>query len=139
MDKIIPNGEEVLIFYDFKGQSRGANEREFVKGVVVNSRESNDLSYHGSAWYEQIYNVIDENGRNYEATYGNAYVGSFFIRTIEHHMSVIKSKIADNNEEICVLNKENGELNATLEELARMKKEKEGPVMGLKMNNKKDN
>lgn len=28
---------------------------------------------------------------------------------------------------------------ATLEELARMKKEKEGPVMGLKMNNKKDN
>ena len=138
MDKIIPNGEEVLIFYDFKGQSRGANEREFVKGVVVNSRESNDLSYHGSAWYEQIYNVIDENGRNYEATYGNAYVGSFFIRTIEHHMSVIKSKIADNNEEICALNKENGELNATLEELARMKKEKEGPVMGLKMNNKKN-
>lgn len=60
MDKIIPNGTEVLIFYDFKGQSRGANEREFVKGVVVNSRESNDLSYHGSAWYEQIYNVIDE-------------------------------------------------------------------------------
>ena len=112
---------------------------ELMKGVVVNSRESNDLSYHGSAWYEQIYNVIDENGRNYEATYGNAYVGSFFIRTIEHHMSVIKSKIADNNEEICALNKENGELNATLEELARMKKEKEGPVMGLKMNNKKDN
>ena len=54
MDKIMPNGTEVLIFYDFKGQSRGANEREFVKGVVVNSRESNDLSYHGSAWYEQI-------------------------------------------------------------------------------------
>ena len=27
MDKIIPNGTEVLIFYDFKGQSRGANER----------------------------------------------------------------------------------------------------------------
>ncbi|UKI57573.1 MAG: hypothetical protein L6V81_09730 [Clostridium sp.] len=47
-------------------------------------------------------------------------------------MSVIKSKIADNNEEICALNKENGELNATLEELARMKKEKEGPVMELK-------
>ena len=40
---------------------------------------------------------------------------------------------------LCALNKENGELNATLEELARMKKEKEGPVMGLKMNNKKDN
>ena len=58
MDKIIQNGTEVLIFYDFKGQSRGANEREFVKGVVVNSRESNDLSYHGSAWYEQIYNCL---------------------------------------------------------------------------------
>lgn len=139
MDKIIQNGTEVLIFYDFKGLGRGSNERDFVKGVVVSSRESNDLSYHGSAWYEQIYNVVDENGRNYEATYGNAYVGSFFIRTIEHHMAMIKSRISDNSEEICALNKENDELNGTLEELARIKKEKDGPVMGLKMNNKNAN
>lgn len=52
---------------------------------------------------------------------------------------MIKSRIADNNEEICALNKENDELNGTLEELARIKKEKDGPVMGLKMNNKNDN
>lgn len=64
MEEIIPNGREVIIFFYPSNDStstRLESPRTF-KGRIISSRESEDLSYHGSA-----------------------YVSNFFIRTIEHY------------------------------------------------------
>lgn len=92
----------------------------FFKGVIISSKESLDLSYHRSPWYEQIYTIIDEDGKEYTATYGNAFISSFFIRTMEDHIERVKYSIQDNNKKIDDLNKENELLNSALNHLMQM-------------------
>ena len=41
MEKIIPNGTEVLIFFNSKNDYE---EERFIKGVIISSKESEDLS-----------------------------------------------------------------------------------------------
>ena len=56
MKEIIPNGTKVFIFN--KADNQGINgETKYIKGVIINSWESEDLAYHGSPWYEQIYKI----------------------------------------------------------------------------------
>ena len=102
MEKIIPNGTEVLIVSE-------DNVSNFEKAKIISSKESEDLSYHGSPWYEMIYTVQDKNGNEYSATYGIRISGiaSCCIRTVEDHVERIKFKIKDNEEIIENTQKEN--------------------------------
>ena len=112
MKKTIPNGTEVLIISE-------SNVGKFKKGKIISSKESDDLSYHGSPWYETIYTVQDESGEEYTATYGRAVSGAAYsaIRTVEDHVEKIKFKIENNEEIIEKTQSENNLLHEKIKEL----------------------
>lgn len=112
MDKIISNGTEVLIFSESKNNdSKILEKKKSIKGVIISSKKSEDLSYHGSPWYEQIYKVLGEDGKEYTGTYGKGSVfnGNMFFRTKEHQIYVLNLKISKNKEEILKLKEKNDE------------------------------
>ena len=103
MDKIISNGTEVLIFSENKNNdSKILEKKKSIKGVIISSKKSEDLSYHGSPWYEQIYIVLGDNGKTYEATYGsaNSLIGNVYILTVDHYIKYINHLIEENNKKM---------------------------------------
>ena len=58
------DGTKVLIFKT-KGEDAPLRDEDgdFIVGTIIGRTESDDLAYHGSAWYEYIYTVADENGK----------------------------------------------------------------------------
>lgn len=132
MDKIIPNGEEVLLFHKTQDiHHRNVNKTKYIKGVVISSRDSENLSYHGSEWYERIYTVIDDEGRNYEATHNGAYVGPFYIRTIKEHIVNLKEAIQDNYDKMKELYVDNEIISKSLQELISLEMQEKGPTRKL--------
>lgn len=122
MENIIQNGEEVLVFHTTKDlHYRGITETKFIKGVVVSSRDSEDLNYHGSEHNTRIYTIIDEDGRNYEATHNNAYIGPFYIRTVEEQISILRGTIANNYAKMRILSEENETISNSIKELISSK------------------
>lgn len=115
MEKIIPNGTEVLIFFNSKNDYE---EERFIKGVIISSKESEDLSYHGSPWYVQIYKVQDENGQIYEATHQSPLFGAFYIRTIEGYLAYLEYKIKENQKKINDIENENMNLSNIITSLS---------------------
>ena len=104
--EIIPNGTEVLIFKYVREWNKQDDEN-YIVGIVQSSETSDDLSYHGSPWYEQIYEVLGEDGNIYRGTYGSGWIGNSFFRTQEDHISILKSRITDNEQEILKLKEKN--------------------------------
>ena len=51
MNNVLANGTEVLIFKNFKAYTSEQDEINFITGIIVSSKESEDLSYHGSPYY----------------------------------------------------------------------------------------
>ena len=100
------DGTKVLIF---KTKGEGAPLRDedgdFIVGTIVGRTESDDLAYHGSAWYEYIYTVADENGKRYYGTYRCiTSVGEpYYFFTIEDYKEIVEYKIAENKREIRTL------------------------------------
>lgn len=115
MKKIISNGTEVLIFFESKNYSNNGVEKSFIKGVVISSEMSEDLSNHGSPWYEHIYTVKGENGNIYEANYLSSISQEFYIRTIEDYINYLNYKIEENHKKIINIEKENQELVGIIE------------------------
>lgn len=114
MKEIIENGTQVFILYDSKNYYRKEDETKFVKGIVIDSELSDDLSYHGSPWYVQIYTVLGEDGNEYTATHPSAYIGSYFIRTTEEQIKHMKYVISKNKEKIESIEGQNKELEESL-------------------------
>lgn len=125
MKEIIPNGTEVLVFIDNKNYNQKLSEIDFVKGKIISSKESDDLSYHGSPWYEQIYTVLGEDGKEYKATHRMAVINNTFIRTIEDHIGYIKLAMKENLKKIDDLKNKNNLLYDTMNELINYNREKE--------------
>ena len=115
MDKVLPNGEEVLIFHIYNNEER----KEYIKGKILSSRESNDLSFHSSSsWYETIYEVIGENGYLYTGTYNHDYIGKYiFFRTPDDHIKYLQEKINANYKKIYDINCENNTYRETINKL----------------------
>ena len=132
MDKIIPNGEEVLLFRESQDiHHRNVNKTKYIKGVVVSSKDSENLSYHGSEWYERIYTIIDDEGKSYEVTHNIAYIGPFYIRTIKEHIVNLREAIQDNYDKMRELYADNEIISKSLEELISLEREEEGPTRKL--------
>lgn len=104
---IIPNGTEVLIFKYIREWGPNQDDENYIIGTVHSSKTSDDLSYHGSTWYEQIYEVLGEDGKRYIGTYGSGLIGNSFFRTKEDHISVLKRRINNNEQEILKLKEKN--------------------------------
>ena len=109
MDKIIPNGTEILIFRYFKSYRNYQDDLNFIKGVIITSKQSEDLSYHGSPYYEQIYEVLGEDGKKYIGTYNSGLIGNYIFRTREDHIKRLKKLIYLNNQELLKIQNQNTE------------------------------
>lgn len=104
---IIPSGTEVLIFKYIREWGPDQDDENYIIGTIQSSKTSDDLSYHGSPWYEQIYEVLGEDGKRYIGTYGRGLIGNSFFRTKEDHISVLKHRINKNEQEILKLKEKN--------------------------------
>ena len=107
MKKIIPNGTEVLIFKYIREWGPNQDEENYNIGIIESSEESDDLSYHGSPWYEQIYTVIDKDGKKYIGCYGSGLLGNSYFRTKEDHIRLLEAKIKWNDEKIGEIQNQN--------------------------------
>ena len=105
--KIMPNGTKVLIFKYIREWGPVQDEKNYIIGTIQSSKTSDDLSIHGSSWYEQIYEVLGEDGNTYTGNYGAGFVGNSYFRTIEDHIIVLTRRIEDNNKEITKIQEEN--------------------------------
>lgn len=116
-EEIISNGTEVYLFNGASNNRvEGFEDGAYIKGTIVGHRLSENLStdFRGVPWYEYIYSIVGENGKTYEATYGSALVGSFFIRTQKDFMKHLVREIKGNLVEVSELNRKNKELSKTL-------------------------
>lgn len=109
MEKIVPNGTEVLIFNYIKEWGPKQDDDKYITGVVQSSTLSDDLSIHGSSYHVLVYKVLGSNGRIYTGTYGYGLIGKYFFRTKEDYIKVLKSRISNNNEIISKLQESNVE------------------------------
>ena len=107
MDNLIKNGDEVLVFNYLSKSKNSENMKHYIKGKVLSSNLSHDLSVHGSAHYERIYTVLGDDGKYYIGTYGMAWVGNYFILSIEGYISYLKCAISSNNKTIETIQREN--------------------------------
>ena len=104
---IIPNGTEVLIFKYVREWGSNQNDENYILGTVQSSKISDDLSCHGSPWYEQIYEVLGEDGKIYRGNYGSGLIGNCFFRTKEDHINFLKRKITNNEHEMLKFQEKN--------------------------------
>ena len=109
MEKIIPNGTEVLIFKYVREWGPNQDDENYVVGIVQSSKTSDDLSIHGSSHYVQIYEVLGNDGNRYTGTYGNGLIGNSFFRTKGDQVEILKRKISHNKETITKLQEKNNE------------------------------
>lgn len=126
MKKIISNGTEVLIFE----ASLYADDTEYIKGTIVSSKLSDDLSMHGSPWYEQIYTVLGEDGNEYVGPCDDGLGWRNYIRTKENYIDFLNKKILNNNKEISIIEKKNEMIK---EEIETLKIEKSQKTLSKKM------
>ena len=103
-EKIIPNKTEVLIFSKY-----GHKTKPIMKGIIVNSKDSGDLSVHGSSWSVQIYEVLGDDGVKYFGTQEDGFY-DYYFRTRENYVDYLNQLINHNNDEINKLKEKNKEL-----------------------------
>ena len=104
-ENIIATGTEVYVFNKY-----GYETKPQTKGVIVRSKDSGDLSVHGSSWSVQVYEVLGEDGIKYFGVYGKSFLYDNYFRTKENYINYLNGLINHNNEEIDKLKEKNSEL-----------------------------
>lgn len=122
MNKIIPNGTEVLIFKYVRELGPDQDDENYIVGTVQSSEMSNDLSMHSSPYYVQVYEVLGKDGNIYIGTYGTGSIGNSFFRTKEDHIDILSKKISCNEQDMLRLKEKNMEYKA---QISLLKKEME--------------
>ena len=122
---IIPNGTEVLIFKYVREWGSNQNDENYILGTVQSSKISDDLSCHGSPWYEQIYEVLGEDENIYVGCYRTGIIGNSYFRTIDDHIRVLKNRINDNEQEILKIQEKNDRYFIQIKELKERLKPQE--------------
>ena len=97
------------------------DEIHYIKGKIINSDQSDDLSAHGSVWTEQVYKVLGEDDNIYVGCYGNGVIGNCFIRTVEDYKKRLNSKINLNEEKMEKLEEENKTYKKIIDDLEKNK------------------
>lgn len=101
-DEILENGTKVLIFEDGNAKGPLKIDGKYILGTVQSSKESDDLSYHGSCRFEQIYTVLGSDKKLYYGTYKHATYGCgrYYFRTLELQREYIQAYVDGANEKI---------------------------------------
>lgn len=110
------NGTEVYVFNKY-----GFKTKPVTKGVIIKSKNSGNLSIHGSIWSVDVYEVLGEDGIKYFGAYEDALYDHYF-RTKKNYINFLKSLITYNNSEIDSLKEKNNELEELIEGLEEIKK-----------------
>ena len=115
MDEKLNIGDEVLIFKYIREWGINQDYEHYTRGNVVKSEISDDLSYHGSPWCVMNYTVLGENGTLYFGNYKHPSLGNCFFMTQEDYIHYLERKIANNQEKILEINKENKKIQQMIE------------------------
>ena len=109
MDKKKLNvGDEVLVFDNSRTIRRDIEP--FVRGKVFESYQSDDIAYHGTPWYVDLYKVRGEDGRTYSGSYRYGELGTSYFLTPEDYILYLYNKINSNHQKIKELNDLNDKL-----------------------------
>ena len=109
-DKIIANQTEVYIFSKY-----GFDTKPKMKGIIIKSKNSGDLSEHGSSWSVPIYEVLGDDGLNYYGVHGENFLYDNYFRTKQNYIKYLNGLIKHNNYEIDKLKENNIELEKIIE------------------------
>ena len=120
MEKKLNVGDNVLVFENYKYISP-FEILPFINGTVVECRESDDLSYHGSPWYVYLYKVIGEDGNTYLGSYRSSIIGNAYYYKVEDYIEYLKYIKEHNENEILELTQKN----QSIDELIESMKEKQ--------------
>jgi len=119
--KIKPNGTEVLIFNYIREWGPNQDEENYIIGTIQSSKISDDLSYQGNPWYEQIYEVLGQDNKIYRGCYERGIIGNYFFRTKEDHINILKRRIKRNEEEILKIQEKNKEYERQISKISEQK------------------
>ena len=107
MDKGLNIGDELLIFKYIPEWGLHQDYEHFIRGKIIKSEISDDLSYHGSPWYKMNYTVLGEDGKQYFGNYKHPHLGNSFFMTKEDYIYFLKNKLKNNKEKILEITTEN--------------------------------
>ena len=119
MDETLNIGDEVLIFKYIREWGINQDDEHYIKGIVLKSKMSDDLSYHGSPWCVMNYTVLGEDGKEYFGNYRNPNLGDSFFMTQVDYINYLERKIARNEEKILEINKKNKKIQKMIENVQK--------------------
>lgn len=129
MDKELNIGDEVLVFKYIREWGLNQDYEHYVRGNVVKSEMSDDLSYHGSPWCVMNYTVLGEDGIEYFGNYKHPTLGNSFFMTQEDYIHYLERKIANNQEKMLEINKENQNIQQMIESVKNKSLQQESPKL----------
>ena len=95
--KKLKTGDKVLVFEKYENMNCLDNEN-YIKGTVIETLVSKELSNHGNEVDTDLYKVIGENGKIYFGTYKSSIVVAEYVDllTMEDYIVYLK-KVKNNN------------------------------------------
>ena len=129
MDKVLNIVDEVLVFKYIREWGLNQDYEHYVRGNVVKSEMSDDLSYHGSPWCVMNYTVLGDDGIQYFGNYKHPTLGNSFFMTQEDYIHYLERKIANNQEKMLEINKENQNIQQMIESVKNKSLQQESPKL----------
>ena len=123
MNKELNIGDEVLLFRYIREWGINQDYERYIRGKVIKSEISDDLSYHGSPWCVMNYTVLGEDGKEYFGNYKHPTLGNSFFMTQEDYIHYLGRKIANNQEKILEINEENQRIESMIKKVKSSKQE----------------
>lgn len=93
MEGIHNKNEEVLIFNYIREWGPNQNIEDYIRGTIISSELSDDLSLHGSPYNVVIYTVLGEDGNLYRGNYDLPLLGNSFFLTEMDYIRKLETKI----------------------------------------------
>ena len=121
MNRVMPNGTEVLIFKNTTNDIQ-KDEMNFIKGMIIGSYEEKEDITEDMSIYHLVYTVFGEDAEEYKATHGYAHKGDFFIRTFDEHIEHLTNALYNNAYKIAELKKMNNSIKETIMHLNNYQK-----------------
>lgn len=116
MEERLMNGEEVLIFRNASDIYEQC-ESDFIKGYIIYSYKSKNLSYNKKPYYIWIYRVMGEDNMEYECANGMIIYGTDYMMRPIDYLKKVRSMLVNNVNEINRLEEINKSLVKTINSL----------------------
>lgn len=136
MDEELNIGDEVLIFRYIREWGINQDDEHYIRGSIVKSEMSDDLSYHGSPWCVMNYTVLGEDGTVYFGNYKHPTLGNSFFMTQDDYIYYLERKITNNQKKILEINEENQKIRVMIENVQKKETNHDIKQLVIKKNSK---